>query len=132
MKKILFLHNRYLEPGGEDVAVQNEIDFLKKFYKVDVLYFQNNTKNIFFIVLSLIFVNNIFSNKKISKKIKSFQPDLVYVHNTWFKLSLGFVNIIKKESIPILFKIHNFRLAARILLVLRNTLMVKSIVMPVD
>ena len=57
----------------------------------------------------LIFVNNIFSNKKISKKIKSFQPDLVYVHNTWFKLSLGFVNIIKKESIPILFKIHNFR-----------------------
>ena len=109
MKKILFLHNRYLEPGGEDVAVQNEIDFLKKFYKVDVLYFQNNTKNIFFIVLSLIFVNNIFSNKKISKKIKSFQPDLVYVHNTWFKLSLGFVNIIKKESIPILFKIHNFR-----------------------
>lgn len=109
MKKILILHNRYREIGGEDIAVQNEIKFLKKFYQVEVLYFENKNNNFIFTALSLLFVNNSLSNKEIKKKIVSFQPDLVYVHNTWFMLSLGFLNQIKKEKIPILFKLHNFR-----------------------
>ena len=109
MKKILILHNKYREIGGEDIAVQNEIKFLQKFYEVDVLYFENSYKNFFAAVLTLLFVNNSFSNKKIKRKIINFQPDLVYIHNTWFMLSLGFINKIKKEQIPILFKLHNFR-----------------------
>ena len=109
MKKILILHNRYQEIGGEDIAVQNEIEFLQKFYKVDVLYFENSNKNFVVTALSLLFVNNIFSNKKIKRKIVNFEPDLVYIHNTWFMLSLGFINQIKKMKIPMLFKLHNFR-----------------------
>ena len=103
MKKILILHNRYREIGGEDIAVQNEIKFLKKFYQVEVLYFENKNNNFIFTALSLLFVNNSLSNKEIKKKIVNFQPDLVYVHNTWFMLSLGFLNKIKKEKIPVLF-----------------------------
>ena len=109
MKKILILHNKYREIGGEDIAVQNEIKFLQKFYEGDVLYFENSYKNFFAAVLTLLFVNNSFSNKKIKRKIINFQPDLVYIHNTWFMLSLGFINKIKKEQIPVLFKLHNFR-----------------------
>lgn len=109
MKKILILHNKYREIGGEDIAVQNEIKFLQKFYEVDVLYFENSSKNFVVTILSLLFVNNSFSNKKIRRKIVDFKPDLVYIHNTWFILSLGFINQIKKKKIPILFKLHNFR-----------------------
>ena len=29
MKKILVVHNKYQQLGGEDVAVENEIQFLK-------------------------------------------------------------------------------------------------------
>ena len=32
MKKILIVHNTYRLTGGEDIAVQNEIDLLKKSY----------------------------------------------------------------------------------------------------
>jgi len=109
MKKILILHNRYQQIGGEDIAVQNEIKFLQKFYEVDVLYFENSNKNFVVTALSLLFVNNSFSNKKIKRKVENFEPDLVYIHNTWFMLSLGFINQIKKRKIPMLFKLHNFR-----------------------
>ena len=30
MKKILVVHNKYQQLGGEDIAVENEIQFLKK------------------------------------------------------------------------------------------------------
>ena len=42
MKKILIIHNKYREVGGEDIAVENEINLLKKSYEVKVLYFNNN------------------------------------------------------------------------------------------
>ena len=47
MKKILIVHNTYQITGGEDVAVKNEIEFLKSNYEVDVIYFENNIKIIF-------------------------------------------------------------------------------------
>ena len=31
MKKVLIVHNKYQQLGGEDVAVENEIQFLKSF-----------------------------------------------------------------------------------------------------
>ena len=34
MKKILIVHNKYQNIGGEDIAVENEIEILKKYYKV--------------------------------------------------------------------------------------------------
>ena len=46
--RILFVHNEYLEIGGEDIAVQNEINYLKEYYEVNELIFSNNIKNYFF------------------------------------------------------------------------------------
>ena len=42
MKKVLVIHNQYREIGGEDIAVQNEVQFLKKYFEVDELYFKYN------------------------------------------------------------------------------------------
>ena len=109
MKKILVLHNRYRILGGEDTAVENEIEFLKRKYKVEIIYFNNNSKNLLNILFSLIFISNFLSNSVIKKKVKEFKPDLVYVHNTWFVMSLGFLKYLKKAKIPVVFKLHNFR-----------------------
>ena len=38
-----------------------------------------------------------------------FKPDVVYVHNTWFKISLGIFKILKKRRIKVILKVHNFR-----------------------
>ena len=42
MKKILIIHNKYQQTGGEDLAVENEIKVLSKSYEVDTLIFDNN------------------------------------------------------------------------------------------
>ena len=36
MKKLLVIHNKYQNIGGEDIAVQNEIEFLENNYQVEV------------------------------------------------------------------------------------------------
>ena len=109
MKKILVIHTNYRFLGGEDTAVINEINFLKKYYEVKVIYFKNDISNIFVDLLSFFIRNNINSSKIIEKEIESYKPDLVYIHNTWFKVSLGIFKILDKKNINTLIKLHNFR-----------------------
>ena len=55
------------------------------------------------------FLTNPKSNNSLDKKIKEFNPDIIYIHNLWFKGSLGIFRLIKKHKIPVVVKIHNFR-----------------------
>lgn len=109
MKKILVLHNKYQNYGGEDSNLENEILFLRKHYKVDNLIVKNSNKINFNSLISFLFLSNSKSNKQLINKINEFNPDLVYVHNTWFTLNLGIFKILKKERIKTVIKIHNFR-----------------------
>ena len=58
MKKILVIHNSYKNTGGEDIAVENEILFLKKYFEVETLFFSNIERKSFNLIKSLIFSNN--------------------------------------------------------------------------
>ena len=98
MKKILVVHNKYQQLGGEDVAVENEIQFLKKHYKVRVLYFENEVTNYFKQMFYFILNKNIGSANLLRTTIEEFNPDLVYVHNTWFKASVSIFSILKKNK----------------------------------
>ena len=48
MKKILIIHNKYRNIGGEDTSVANEVNFLKDYYEIEILYFENNITNFIF------------------------------------------------------------------------------------
>ncbi len=109
MEKILIIHNKYKQPGGEDVAVLNELSELNKIYKVEYLEFKNEYANIFSLVGSLFTGVNFKSNNRLKKKIHSFNPDIAYVHNSWFSASTGIFKILKNSNIKTLIKIHNFR-----------------------
>lgn len=109
MKKILIVHNKYQNIGGEDIAVENEIEILQKYYKVEVLYFKNDKVLTFGQLISFATNNNSESNNLLKHKISSFKPDIVYIHNTWFKASLGIFKITEKLNIKTFIKLHNFR-----------------------
>ena len=109
MKKILIIHNRYRILGGEDVAVDNEIALLSKHYKVETIFFQNEIENYFSQFFYFISNKNKTSVSELEKKIEEFQPDIAYVHNTWFKASLAIFNVLSKNNIKTLVKLHNFR-----------------------
>ena len=109
MKKILVINTKYKTFGGEDSNIVDEITYLKNFFKVEYLEFDNGDALKWFDYLSFIFRFNFNSNKILLKKIKSFNPDLVYVHNTWFKANLGIFKVLEDHGKPTILKIHNFR-----------------------
>jgi len=109
MKKILIVHNTYMFKGGEDIAVYNETNLLKNYFEVETLIFKNEIKNYFKQIFFFITNKNTESRKQLINKLINFEPDYVYVHNTWFKASVEIFEILKKKNIPVLLKIHNFR-----------------------
>lgn len=109
MKKILIVHNTYKFKGGEDIAVSNEINFLKNHFEVETLIFKNEIKNLFKQIVYFVRNNDIESTTQLTEKLDSFKPDFVYVHNTWFKASLEIFQILEKRNLPVLLKLHNFR-----------------------
>jgi len=109
VKKILLIHNKYKNLGGEDVSVQNEIEFLRKNYILETLILTNEGNNLLIDLFILIFKNNPFFNLKLKRVIASFNPDIIYFHNTWYKISLGSFRIAKKSKIKTIIKLHNFR-----------------------
>jgi glycosyltransferase involved in cell wall biosynthesis len=111
MKKVLIVNTKYKKYGGEDSNFVEEIKFLKKFYEVDYLNFDNSRRLSIFDFVSFFTLSNLSTNKVLKEKIISFKPDIVYVHNTWFKANLGIFDILKKENIKVVLKIHNFRFA---------------------
>ena len=108
-KKILIVHNKYRNIGGEDIAVQNEIEFLKTFNDVKVIFFENKINKIFKQAISFLINSNNESTKLFINEYNSFKPDIVYIHNLWFKASLGILQFLKKEKIKVFVKFHNFR-----------------------
>ena len=109
MKKILVVHNRYKFLGGEDVAVDNEIEILNKHFEVKTLIFDNKKTDIFSIIITFLFNKNPQSIRLLKKQLQTFKPDLVYIHNTWFTASVGIFNLLSKKGIKTLIKVHNFR-----------------------
>ena len=109
MEKILIIHNEYQQKGGEDVAVSKEIEILSKNFNVETLIFNNQIQNYISLLFSFFSITNPNSNRRLKEKLKTFNPDLVYIHNTWFKASLGIFKILQKENYKTFVKLHNFR-----------------------
>lgn len=109
MKKILLINTKYREFGGEDSNIDEELKFLKKFYIVEYLEFKNSEKIKLSDIYSFLFQTNFVSNKILKDKLNSFNPDVVYIHNTWFKAGLGIFKILNTFDCQVVLKIHNFR-----------------------
>ena len=109
MKKILVIHNRYLEKGGEDIAVNHEVELLKDKFNVKELYFDNKINNYLSQAFYFLINKNIKSISRLRNMLNDFEPDLVYVHNTWFKASLGIFQELEKHNQNTVIKLHNFR-----------------------
>lgn len=109
MKKILVINTKYQITGGEDSNIVDELKFLEKHYDVEYLEFDNSKRIDIFDLFSFITNSNMKSNKKLKAHLREFKPDLVYIHNTWFKASLGIFNILEKQGIQTAIKLHNLR-----------------------
>jgi glycosyltransferase involved in cell wall biosynthesis len=117
--KILLIHNKYQHQGGEDTVVQQENDLLRENYIVDTLFFQNQ-KGIKGAFQFLCSIWNVFAAQTLRKKIKSFQPDVIHVHNWHFASGPILFRVAKKLNIPVVHTVHNYRLLCPSAILLHN------------
>ena len=109
MKKLLLVNTKYREYGGEDSNILEEKHFLSKYYDVEYLEYDNSSKIGFSDLKSFITNSNKKSNNELLRVFNSFNPDIVYIHNTWFKANLGLFKILSKLNTIVVLKVHNFR-----------------------
>jgi glycosyltransferase involved in cell wall biosynthesis len=107
--KILIIHCRYQQRGGEDFVVEEELKILSAEHEVEALLFQNEAgwKGALSMILYPI---NFLATKKVRHKIRSFQPDIIHLHNLHYAAGPLIIRTVKSAGIPVVMTLHNFRL----------------------
>lgn len=111
--RVLIVHNRYQQRGGEDAVVESEHALLSA-HGVDVQYFQLDNDGIVNLAAKLAASISVFYNRKsidlLNAAICNFSPDVVHVHNWFPTLSPGIFWACRKRAIPVVHTLHNYRL----------------------
>lgn len=110
--RILQIHNKYLEKGGEDTVVANERQLLQAHgHAVERCEFDNldlEGLSKFKLLQKTLF--NRVSYQKVVQHIEAFKPDVVHIHNVYYDASAAIFWAIKRKNVPAVMTIHNYRL----------------------
>jgi glycosyltransferase involved in cell wall biosynthesis len=112
MMHILFVHNAYQQRGGEDSVVQAEIDLLRHYGHEVVLYRRDN-REIDDRSRASVARDTVWSRQaghELAALAKSFQPDVVHLHNTFPLISPSAYWALAALGKPMVQTLHNFRL----------------------
>jgi glycosyltransferase involved in cell wall biosynthesis len=113
--RVLILHNRYRQPGGEDVLVQAQARLLRdRGHEVRLLEKDNREIDAygFFRKAALFFsmADNVSAAQEVAKIAREFKPDVALVHNTLPLLSPSVYAPLRKAGVKIIQALQNFRL----------------------
>ncbi len=108
--KILQLHNEYRVDGGENVVLDRDRADLEAAGHDVVLYGVTNQTGAVQTLGALALAPwNPLEARKVERIIKAEKPDVIHVHNTWFRLSPASIVTASKMGVPIVHTLHNFR-----------------------
>jgi len=112
--KVLLVHNRYQQRGGEDAVVDAEACMLSR-RGVQVQQFQADNDAIQGSLAKIRTATSQFSGstnmrQQIVNALKEFRPDVVHVHNWFPTISASIFRQCKAAGIPVVHTIHNYRL----------------------
>lgn len=119
--RVLVVHNRYLQRGGEDSVVDSEIRLLRE-HAHPVELFERSSE-----ALSpspLVMVRELVWNSSVHRELAAvlarFKPDVVHVHNTFPLVSPAVYWAAGAARVPVVQTLHNFRLMCLNALFLRE------------
>ena len=113
MMQILLAHNFYQQPGGEDVVFRNEGELLRsRGHIVEPLTVTSK------------YITGLWSKIKVAtqtsysargfklmgRSIKSFQPDVIHIHNFFPLLTPAVYDACQAAGVPVVQTLHNYRL----------------------
>lgn len=107
--RILQIHNRYLEAGGEDGVVRRERAMLEsRSHEVSYLEFQNPETSLQQ-ARNLALANwNPTSARRAQDEISHFRPDVFHAHNVWYSASPSVLAAARRHA-PVVATLHNYR-----------------------
>jgi len=119
--RILQVHTRYLQAGGEDVVVQSEADLLRSAGHHVEQHLVRNPPGVLRATGSLtLSAWNPWSARELRKRAQEEMPDLAHVHNTWYALSPSILRGLRQAGVPVVMTLHNYRLICANALLFRD------------
>jgi glycosyltransferase involved in cell wall biosynthesis len=116
--RVLVLHNRYRQPGGEDRVVASEVEMLRSYgVAVEVFEVDNNAN-------ALQLLAGASWSEEMSEKVRAacrrFRPEVAHLHNFWMALTPSVIEACRSAGVPVVQSLHNFRLLCANALFLRD------------
>jgi glycosyltransferase involved in cell wall biosynthesis len=114
--RVLIAHNRYQQPGGEDMLSEAEADLLTAHgHAVEYLVFDNDAiaprrSALDSVRLAGATVWSRQGHTAVRDAIRAFRPDVVHFHNTFPLISPAGYYAARAEGVPVVQTLHNFRL----------------------
>lgn len=113
--KILLVHNRYQQPGGEDGVFAQEKQMLESKGHCVLTYERTNSEVIgaspfqkLNIPKNMIWAEDAY--RQSLALLREERPDIVHVHNTFFRISPSIFAACREVGVPTVKTLHNFRL----------------------
>ena len=111
---VLFIHNEYGKFSGEEAVVQAQQKLLSS-NSVTVSQYIRSSTEIEEITLGKVraFVSGIYNRRvvrEVREKLLQVKPDIVHIHNLYPIISPAVLPVIKKQNIPVVMTVHNYRL----------------------
>ena len=110
--RILMLHNRYLQRGGEDTTVEDEIALLQAHgHQVDLLLWDNQTvlqRPLWRTALDTLWSSSAY--RRVARALQAQRYDLVHVHNFFPLASPAVLYAAHAADVPVIQTLHNYRL----------------------
>jgi glycosyltransferase involved in cell wall biosynthesis len=122
--RVLVLHNRYRQPGGEDAVCHDEVHMLRS-RGVDVIHHEVSNAAPEASALTQIrqAAESAWSNsaaEEVRAICRRSKPDVAHVHNFWMSLSPAIHGACQREGVATVQTLHNYRLFCVNALLLRD------------
>ena len=119
--RILQLHTRYRQAGGEDAVVGAERAALERAGHQIHQHIEENPASPGKAAAALAgSLWNPRSARRVIDVIDAARPDVAHVHNTWFASSPSVLSALRRRHVPVVMTIHNYRLVCVNALFLRD------------
>lgn len=111
--RILVVHNRYREPGGEDAVVAAETALLRRHGHTVVEYLDDNRRvdSLSPITVAMQSVWSRATRLRLQALLRNQPVDVAHVHNTLFLVSPSAYYACRHAGVPVIQTVHNYRLA---------------------
>jgi glycosyltransferase involved in cell wall biosynthesis len=108
--RVLQVHTRYRQPGGEDGVVAQDAVLLRDAGHDVRLHDTENASGPRAALQLAAAPWNAAAARALRRDVAAFRPDVVHVHNTWFATGPAAVRAAVAIGVPVVMTLHNWRL----------------------